>query len=193
VCVCSLNGVFLYFVSAISRAGLLPGAAFGSLVFTFSPPVSGFSFLVRGFNAQSSSIDGKIAVTTASGNVTTSVLTQTDGDINFIGWFQAGSSVISVAMSPLTFKFGSSTSFTLSMALDELRVYTQQITPTPPQPTASPLSPVGDDAPRSSDSTTIAIWTSVASFSFAAIVAVWCFHYRCCRRVEYNEVDDTTE
>ena len=103
----------------------MPGATFGSLTLTFSPPVSGFSFLARNFNAQPFTNSSRITVSTTTGNVSTPVLTQTDGDINFVGWFEAGSSVTSVTLAPLAFKFSSSKLFSLEMALDELRVYTQ--------------------------------------------------------------------
>jgi hypothetical protein len=151
----SLVGVFPYFASALSTAGLLTGPTFGSLVFTFSPLVNGFSFLLRGFNAQSSSNASRIAVATALGNVTKSVPTQNDGDINFIGYFQNERSVSSVALSPLTFQFSSGNSFVLNMALDELRVYTNSApapsiafsldnceTPTPSYPNGTALSAV---------------------------------------------------
>jgi hypothetical protein len=152
-CVCRLNGVFLFFVAALS---VQPGlATYGSLVFTFSPPVSGFSFLVRNFNAQSYSNNSRITVTTASGSVIHSVLTQANGDINFIGWFQNDSSIASVALSPLTFRFFGSLLYVMAMTVDELRVYTRNVlapsiafsldncnTPTPFYPNGTTLSAV---------------------------------------------------
>jgi len=139
---CRLNGVFMYFVANVISTPNPVGATFGSLVFTFSPPVNGFSFLLRNFNAQSNSNRSQISVTTGSGNVTLPVPIQTDGDVNFVGWYQANSSVSSVALSPLTYNFPAS-QYGLAMALDELRVYTQS----PPSNFFFSLDNCATDAP----------------------------------------------
>jgi hypothetical protein len=122
MCVCRLNGVFLFFVSTLASQS---STTFGSLVLTFSPPVSGFSFLVRNFNVQSYSNNSKITVMTASGNVIHSVPYQDNGDINFVGYFQNDSSISSVALSPLSFQFSGVELYATAMALDELKVYTR--------------------------------------------------------------------
>jgi hypothetical protein len=210
VCVCRLNGVFLFFISTL-QASSIAAFTYGSLVFTFSPPVSGFSFLVRNFNFQSYSNNSRITVTTASGSVIHSVLTQAHGDINFIGWFQNGSSITSVALSPLTLRFSLARQYAMAMALDELRVYTRYTTaepsttpsssptsaptsslPTtvPPSslPTASPsslLDVLRDDGDSSTETATIWIWSGAGSFFLVAMATLyWCRHRRrqqCCK------------
>jgi hypothetical protein len=96
----------------------------GRLVFTFSPPVSGFSFLIRNLNNQPF-FNGTITVTSDSENITATVPAQADGDINFVGWFQAERTVTSVSLAPLRIKQSSpSVGLGLELALDELRVYT---------------------------------------------------------------------
>ena len=209
--------MFPYFCSALSTAGFLPGPTFGSLVFTFSPPVNGFSFLVRGFNAQSSSNAGKIVVTTTtSGNVTKSAPNQDDGDINFIGYFQNDAGITSVAISPLTFQFSSGDSFILNMALDELRVYTREVISAPSSllpttapssvptaapsnlPTAAPSSLLDllhsfDSDSSSAEAATIGIWSGAGSFFLIAIATVYFCRRRCNQsgRVNYAVVQET--
>jgi hypothetical protein len=194
-----LNGVFLYFVT-VYVTNLLPGITYGSLVFTFSPPVSGFSFLTRNFNAQMDFNNSMIIVTTDSGRVTYSVQPQTDGDINFIGWFQQNASVTSVTLTPMAYKFGSSSQFAQQMTIDELRVFTRYTTAAPapfstiapsskpttapsPLPTATPssfLSFLGNELPTSSsDTATIWIWSGAGSFFVIAIATVYLCRRRC--------------
>ena len=124
MCECRLNGVFLFFIGALAvQPNFL--ATFGSLVFTFSPPVNGFSFLLRNLNAHEYSNNSRITVTTASGSIIHSVPIQVNGDINFIGWFQNDNTITSVALSPVTFRYAD-VYFVMAVALDELRVYTRQ-------------------------------------------------------------------
>lgn len=130
---CRLDNVFMYFVATDVNTQNSIRATYGSLLLTFSPPVNGFSFLVRNLNAQAYSNRSKITVTTATGNVTHSVPFQENGDINFVGWFQNDSSITSVALSPLTFRFSGSQFYIMGIALDELRVYTRN----PPAPSIS--------------------------------------------------------
>jgi hypothetical protein len=122
---CRLNNVFMYFVATEVDTQNSIRATYGSLVLTFSPPVNGFSFLVRNLNAQTYSNRSQITVTTVTGSVTHSMPLQNTGDINFVGWFQNDSSITSVSLSPMTFKFSGGEFYIMAIALDELRVYTR--------------------------------------------------------------------
>ena len=171
---CRLNNVFMYCVATEVSSQNSIRATYGSLLLTFSPPVNGFSFLVRNLNAQAYSNRSKITVTTATGNVTHSVPFQENGDINFVSWFQNDSSITSVALSPLTFKFSGIEYYTMAIALDELRVYTRNTTEEPISTTPS-------------DTAIIWIWSGAGSFFLIAIATV----YLCRRRYAKSDVKYT--
>jgi hypothetical protein len=97
---------------------------YGTMSFLFSAPVNGFSFLMRQLNYQfHTNISLVLTVTTLTANVTYAVDAQLTPDINFIGWFQPNSTVVSVSIFPLTYRWSSTAMHNAQISLDDFRVY----------------------------------------------------------------------